>query len=54
MDEVPRREETRFVATIYPGEACKVLPDGSLLIVHPDRPPQIVPPGEQRLLPPEE
>jgi hypothetical protein len=45
--------ERRFIAKIFPGEAVVMLPDGSFIITHPDRAPQIVPAGEIRVLPPE-
>lgn len=44
----------RYVTQVFPGENFRVLPDGSILITHPDRPPHVIPAGEKRLLPPEE
>ena len=49
----PRRlPQVRFVTELGEGEDWRLLPDGTIVITHPDRVPQIIPPGEQRLLPP--
>ena len=52
-DEVRSRPGAKFVGRLFHGEAVAVLPDGALLITHPDRPPQIVPRGEIRVSDPE-
>ena len=44
MTEPLRRPGTRFIAKLLPGEQFLFLPDGSIAITHPDRPPRIIPP----------
>ena len=51
--DVRSRPGTKFVGRLFPGERVAVLPDGGLLITHPERRPQIVPRGEIRVLDPE-
>ena len=48
--DVRSRPGTKFVGRLFPGERVAVLPDGGLLITHPERRPQLIPRGEIRVL----